>query len=172
MRRTTWRQLSERRSPLPQGAVPTGVRPPLRRRKVRSTPFPPAAKTAPAPLLLLYPPRGARRGPLLVAPKRECAAPGGREKGAWRAPVQWPSARDGGRRIGACSDLSWPSGTLFSSARSILPSRGGWFRRRRGGYRIEQLLFSLPLAVPRRSYCNGPMRASAPTGTRKAIVLP
>ena len=28
-------------------------------------------------------------------PKRECAAPGGREKGAKRAPVQWPSARRG-----------------------------------------------------------------------------
>ena len=69
-------------------------------------------------------------------PKRECAAPGGREKGAGRAPVQWPSARDGGRRIGACSDFAWPSGTLFSSARSILPSRGGWCRRRRGGCRI------------------------------------
>ena len=28
-------------------------------------------------------------------PKRECAAPGGREKSAGRAPVQWPSARTG-----------------------------------------------------------------------------
>ena len=65
-------------------------------------------------------------------PKRECAAPGGREKGAWRASVQWPSARDGGRRIGACSDFAWPSGTLWPSARSILPSRGGWCGGRRG----------------------------------------
>ena len=40
--------------------------------------------------------------------------------------------RDGGRRIGACSDFAWPSGTLFSSARSILPSRAGWCRPRRG----------------------------------------
>ena len=39
--------------------------------------------------------------------------------------------RDGGRRIGACSDLGWPSGTLGSSARSILPSRGGWCPGRR-----------------------------------------
>ena len=31
----------------------------------------------------------------LVAPKRERAAPGVREKGAGRAPVQWPSARTG-----------------------------------------------------------------------------
>ena len=65
-------------------------------------------------------------------PKRECAAPGVREKGAGRAPVQWPSARDGGRRIGACSDFAWPSGTLWPSARSILPSRGGWCGGRRG----------------------------------------
>ena len=34
--------------------------------------------------------------------------------------------RDGGRRIGACSDLGWPSGTLWPSAKLILPSRGGW----------------------------------------------
>ena len=65
-------------------------------------------------------------------PKRECAAPGGREKGARRAPVQWPSARDGGRRIGASADLGWPSGTLSSSARSVLPSRGGWCGGQRG----------------------------------------
>ena len=54
--------------------------------------------------------------------------------------------RDGGRRIGACSDFALPSGTLGSSARSILPSRGGWCGGRQGGYRIDQLLFSLPLA--------------------------
>ena len=40
--------------------------------------------------------------------------------------------RDGGRRIGACSDFAWPSGTLFSSAGAILPSRGGWCRGQRG----------------------------------------
>ena len=40
--------------------------------------------------------------------------------------------RDGGRRIGACFGFAWPSGTLQSSARSILPSRGGWCRPRRG----------------------------------------
>ena len=85
----------------------------------------------------LAPARGCSHGgapPILflVAPKRECAAPGGREKGAWRAPVQWPSARDGGRRIGACSDFAWPSGTLGSSASLQLPSRGGWCGGRRG----------------------------------------
>ena len=66
-------------------------------------------------------------------PKRECAAPGGREKGAKRAPVQWPSARDGGRRIGACSDFAWSSGTLCSSAIPVAavpwrmaPTSSGW----------------------------------------------
>ena len=69
----------------------------------------------------------------LVAPKRERAAPGVREKGAGRAPVQWPSARNGGRRIGACSDLDWPSGTLCSSAIPVAavpwrmaPTSSGW----------------------------------------------
>ena len=38
----------------------------------------------------------------------------------------------GGRRIGACSDFAWPSGTLGSSASLQLPSRGGWCRPRRG----------------------------------------
>ena len=55
-----------------------------------------------------------------------------REKTLWRAPVQWPSARDGGRRIGASADLARPSGTLGPSAGSILPSRGGWCGGRRG----------------------------------------
>ena len=45
-----------------RGCSHRGAPPHCRRRKVRSTPFPPAAKTAPAPLLL-SPPRGARRGP-------------------------------------------------------------------------------------------------------------
>ena len=48
--------------------------------------------------------------------KRKRAVHGPKEKAARRAPVQWPSARDGGRRIGACSDLGWPSGTLGPSA--------------------------------------------------------
>ena len=65
---------------LPQGAGPAGCTPHCRRRKVRSAPFPPAAKTAPAPLRLLSPPRGARRGPFRSCPKRERAAPGVREK--------------------------------------------------------------------------------------------
>ena len=56
-----------------------------------------------------------------------------------------------------------PSGTLWSSARSILPSRGGWCGGRRGGRRIDLLLFPLPLAVPHGSRYSGRMRASALT---------
>ncbi len=37
-----------------------------------------------------------------------------------------------GRRIGACSDLALPSGTLGPSVRSVLPSRGGGCGGRRG----------------------------------------
>ena len=62
------------------GRFHRGCAPHCRRRKVRSAPFPPAAKTAPAPLLLLSPPRGARRGPRIETSKRKCAAPGGKEK--------------------------------------------------------------------------------------------
>ena len=95
-------------------------------------------------------------------PKRECAAPGGREKGAKRAPVQWPSARDGGRRIGACSDLGWPSGTLGSSARSVLPSRGGWCVLGRGARThltsssFRAFRFATRCPGGRRSCCVGP----------------
>ena len=64
--------------------------------------------------------------------KRKRAVHGPKEKGAWRAPVQLPSARDGGRRIGASADLGWPSGTLWPSAKLILPSRGGWCGGQRG----------------------------------------
>ena len=69
-----------------------------------------------------FPSCGKENGPCTVQKKRPLG----------RAPVQWPSARDGGRRIGACSDFAWPSGTLGSSASLQLPSRGGWCRPRRG----------------------------------------
>ena len=47
----------------------------------------------------------------------------------------------GGRRTSACSDFSWHSGTLGPSVRSILPSRGGWCRQRRGA-RMHSTSFS------------------------------
>ena len=68
----------------------------------------------------------------------------------------------GGRRIGACSDLALPSGTLGPSARSVLPSRGGWC----GGHRAARTYltcssfraFRFATRCPgiRRSYCLAP----------------
>ena len=116
-----------------RGIVHAGCAPHCRRRKVRSAPFPPAAKTAPAPLhpkgtsaptswawaLLLSPPRGARRGPRIETSKRKCAAPGGREKGASAsrsAPAQTSCRRRGMvgsplRRSG--TETPGPWGTLW-----------------------------------------------------------
>jgi len=87
------------------------------------------------------------------------------KKALGRAPVQWPSARDGGRRIGASADFGRPSGTLFSSARLQLLSRGGWCWGYRGGHRIASAstFAAAGLAVD-GSRGSGPMRASAPTG--------
>ena len=67
-----------------------------------------------------------------LAQKENAPRPVEEKKSLRRASVQWPSARDGGRRIGACSDLALPSGTLGPSAKSMLPSRGGWRGGRRG----------------------------------------
>ena len=76
--------------PMPEG-LPAGAREPHGKcrppgRRPRGIPAPAGGcshRGAPPPILFL------------VAPKRECAAPGGREKALWRAPVQWPSARRG-----------------------------------------------------------------------------
>ena len=62
------------------------------------------------------PPCGARRDPLSVLPKEKRAVHGPKRKAPGCALVQWPSALKGGRRIGACSDLALPSGTLGPSA--------------------------------------------------------
>ena len=153
-----------------QGGLVQRDAPPCRRRKVRSAPFPCTAKTAPAPLhpkgtsaptpwawaLLLSPPCGARRDPLSVLPKEKRAVHGPKRKAPGRALVQWPSALKGGRRIGACSDLALPSGTLGPSA---IPSTAVPWRmvRKLSGCKnaFDQLLFPrVPLryALPRRSW--------------------
>ena len=157
--------------------------PHCRRRKVRSAPFPPAAKAAPAPLhpkgtsaptswawaLLLSPPRGARRGPLSVLAEKKtgrtrkgyaasvsgkaangCAIARSKRKGRLGALRCSGLPRDGGRRIGACSDLGLPSGTLGSSAKSMLPSRGGWCRPRRGGHRMASASLCAAAGRPSR----------------------
>ena len=65
----------------------------------------------------------------------------------------------GSRRIGACSDLGWPSGTLGSSARSVLPSRGGWCPDRRGAkphltsFSFRAFRFATRCPGDRRSGC-------------------
>ena len=128
-------------------------------------------------------------------PKRKRAVHGPKEKGAWRAPVQWPSARDGGRRISACSDFAWPSGTLGSSAIFVVtvpwrmvPTSSGCkdafeqflfycLALRRSQYFHHQCspgssfrAFRCATRSPggRGGFCNGPMRASAPTTARAA----
>ena len=125
---------------LPQGHCPCGMRPPLRRRKVRSAPFSPTAKTAPAPLLLLSPPRGARRGPRIERSKRECAAPGGREKALRRVGLRQrrPPAADGGwlavpcgsqrRKRPALGETSSP-GKLGIPFAPLFAAAGRWLMR-------------------------------------------
>ena len=75
--------------------------------------------------------RGAA-GPLIGLAKRETGRARSKEKGAWMRSGAVALRAEGGRRIGACSDLALPSGTLGPSARSVLPSRGGWCPDRRG----------------------------------------
>ena len=68
---------------------------------------------------------------LFCRAKRETGRARSKEKSVGALRCSGPP-RDGGRRIGASADLGPPSGTLGSSARSILPSRGGWCPDRRG----------------------------------------
>ena len=102
-------------------------------------------------------------------PKRECAAPGGREKGAWaRSGAVALRARRGSayrckRRFGPtvghailfcnfCNCCPVAEGAEVIGVVIALPLR----------------LLSLPRAIPRGSRGSGPMRASAPTTTRVA----
>ena len=142
-----------------QGGLVQRDAPPCRRRKVRSAPFPCTAKTAPAPLhpkgtsaptpwawaLLLSPPCGARRDPLSVLPKEKRAVHGPKRKAPGCALVQWPSALKGGRRIGACSDLALPSGTLGPSA---IPSTAVPWRmvRKLPGCKTHLNCFAFPVS--------------------------
>ena len=105
-----------------------------------------------------------------LAQKENAPRPVEEKKALGRAPVQWPSARDGGRRIGASADLSWPSGTLCSSA--IFVTAVPWrMVRRASGWSSHCLCvyFRCRWPVVDGSRGSGPMRASAPTGMRKAF---
>ena len=119
--------------------------------------------------------RGAAGAPFRSCPKRKRAVHGPKEKGAKRAPVQWPSARDGGRRIGACADLAWPSGTLDPSA---IPATTVPWRivRRVSGCKdaFDQLLFPrVPLryALPWRSWGRVPHRTESLPRSRRGRCL-
>ena len=77
--------------------------------------------------------RGAPPILFLFLTKRECAAPGGREKIAWTRSGAVALRADGSRRIGASADFALPSGTLNSSAIPVtavpwrmVPALSGW----------------------------------------------
>ena len=97
--------------------------------------------------------RGAA-GPLIGLAKRETGRARSKEKGAWMRSGAVALRAEGGRRIGACSDLALPSGTLCSSA--ISPTAVPWrMVRKLSGCKnaFDQLLFPrVPLryALPGR----------------------
>ena len=117
---------------LPQGACPAGMHPPL---SSSQSPLNSVSACGENCARSLAPPlptaRGAARAPYLVLPKEKRAVHGPKRKALARSGAVALRAH-GGRRIGACSDFAWPSGTLDSSTGSILPSRGGWCPGRRG----------------------------------------
>ena len=117
---------------LPQEGWSSRMPPHCHRRKVRSAPFPPAAKTAPAPLRLLSPPRGARRGPFRSCPKRERAAPGVREKAL------------------LATTLHVRAKLLYGSRRERVPAGLRWLPDGRGGVRCR-----LDSGFPRRGCALG-----------------
>ena len=149
-----------------QGGLVQRDAPPCRRRKVRSAPFPPAAKTAPAPLLLLSPPRGARRGPLSVLPKEKRAVHGPKRKALARSGAVALRAY-GGRRTSACSDLALPSGTLGPSA---IPSTAvpWWMVRKLPGCKDAFELLRFSCLALRRS---GDFRHQCSTGSSFRAIL-
>ena len=112
--------------------------------------------------------RGAAGAPFGLA-KREMGRARSKEKSVWRAAVQWPSALtevDVSVQAPILARLRARLGLLRFLG---LPSRGGWCGGRRGGYRMELLLFSLPLAAPRGNWRSGPIKASAPTEIPSAL---
>ena len=127
-----------------------GCAPHCRRRKVRSAPFPPAAKTAPAPLLLLSPPRGARRGPRIETSKRKCAAPGGKEKMF-------------GGSVCASADLLPPAGEGWLSLAAVRDGNAPPLGRppARGSQGYPQRLSPLPLTLHRRTASGSEKRSSS-----------
>ena len=104
--------------------------------------------------------RGAA-GPLIGLAKRETGRARSKEKGAWMRSGAVALRAEGGRRIGACSDLALPSGTLGPSA--IPPTAVPWrMVRKLPGCKdaFELLLFSC-LALRR----SGDFRHQCSTGS-------
>ena len=104
--------------------------------------------------------RGAAGAPFGLA-KRETGRARSKEKGAWMRSGAVALRADGGRRIGACSDLALPSGTLGPSA--IPPTAVLWrMVRKLPGCKdaFELLLFSC-LALRR----SGDFRHQCSTGS-------
>ena len=88
----------------------------------------------------------------LFLTKRECAAPGGREKIALGALRCSGPLRATGVGVSVQAPIWTDRRARYALLRFLwLLTRGEWCRPRRGGHRIELLLFSLPLTPPRRT---------------------
>ena len=154
---------------LPQGAASTGDAPPIvvvaksaqlrfrLRRKLRPLPCSSSPHRA-----------GRGGGPFRSCQKRNGPCTVQREKCVARCGAVALRA-DGGRRIGASADFGPPSGTLGPSAIFLTAVPWREYQPCRGGYRMELLLFSLPLAAPRGNWRSGPIKASAPTEIPSAL---
>ena len=94
---------------------------------------------------------------LFETSKRKCAAPGGKEKMF-------------GGSVCASADLLPPVGEGWQSLAAVRDGNARPLRKSlaRGNLGYPLRRFSLPLAVPCGSWCNGLMRASAPTTARGA----
>ena len=104
--------------------------------------------------------RGAA-GPLIGLAKRETGRARSKEKGAWMRSGAVALRAEGGRRIGACSDLALPSGTLGPSA---IPSTAvpWWMVRKLPGCKDAFELLRFSCLALRRS---GDFRHQCSTGS-------
>ena len=103
-----------------------------------------------------------------VVPKEKRAVHGPKRKALARSGAVALRATGGG---GSVQAPIWPGlRARYTLLRFLqLPSRGGSCGGRRGGHRMELLLFSLPLAAPRGNWRSGPIKASAPTEIPSAL---
>ena len=113
---------------------------------------------------------------LFCRAKRETGRARSKRKGRLDALRCSGPPRDGGRRIGASADFGPPSGTLGPSAIFLTAVPWREYQPCRGGYRMELLLFSLPLPHPQEGFPKGRNRSFAPLcrfkGVRGEIEIP